>query len=103
MDLLRIELEDLKAEDFDLDLTAFSEDELERLLDEAITDGLTDPEEVPDLPDEPESALGDLWVLGRHRVVCGDSTNQSHFDLLMDGEQASRHGVYRSTVECGLR
>ena len=88
MDLLRIELEDLKAEDFDLDLTAFSEDELERLLAEAITDGLTDPEEVPDLPDDPESALGDLWVLGRHRVVCGDSTNQSHLDLLMDGEQA---------------
>jgi DNA modification methylase len=88
MDLLRIELEDLQAEDFDLDLTAFSEDELERLLAEAITDGLTDPEDVPDQPDEPESVVGDLWILGRHRLVCGDTTNQSHLDLLMDGEQA---------------
>ena len=71
--LLRVELEDLKFEGFDLGLTGFADLELAALLAET-TEGLTDPDDVPDAPVEPVTAPGDVWVLGRHRIVCGDST-----------------------------
>ena len=73
-DLLRIELGDLRDQDFNLALTAFDEDELERLLADALEEGLTDPDDVPDVPEEPTAKMGDVWVLGRHRLMCGDST-----------------------------
>lgn len=72
--LLKIELEDLKDLDFDLDLTGFGDDELAVLLAEK-TEGKTDPDEVPEAPAIPVSELGDVWLLGKHRVMCGDSTN----------------------------
>jgi DNA modification methylase len=71
---LRAELGALEADGFDLDLIGFGEDELGRLLAPPETDGLTDPDDAPDVPDEPVTVAGDLWVLGRHRLVCGDCT-----------------------------
>lgn len=73
-DLLKVELADLKALDFDIDLTGFGSGELADLLAEK-TDGLTDPDEVPEPPLEPVSVLGDVWLLGNHRIICGDSTD----------------------------
>lgn len=73
-DLLALELEDLKFEGFDLGLTGFADLELAALLAET-TEGLTDPDDVPDAPAEPVTVPGDVWVLGRHRIVCGDSTD----------------------------
>lgn len=73
-DLLKVELADLKSLDFNIDLTGFGADELADLLAEK-TAGLTDPDEVPEPPLEPVSVLGDVWVLGNHRIICGDSTD----------------------------
>tara|TARA_R100000329_G_scaffold50992_2_gene47096 strand:- start:1079 stop:2278 length:1200 start_codon:yes stop_codon:yes gene_type:complete len=72
-DLLTLELKDLVGEDYDLDLTGFSEDELSGLLAEQ-TEGLTDQDAVPDVPEIPVTVEGDIWVLGNHRLMCGDST-----------------------------
>ena len=73
-DLLKIELGDLTAFDFDLDLTGFGEGEIADLLADK-TAGLTDPDEVPEPPVEPVTVPGDVWVLGNHRIICGDSTD----------------------------
>lgn len=74
MDLLKVELVDLQGLNFDLDLTGFTGDELSDLLAEK-TEGLTDPDDVPDAPEIPVSCLGDVWLLGNHRIICGDSTD----------------------------
>lgn len=73
-DMLKVELGDLGALDFDISLTGFGEGEIADLLAEK-TAGLTDPDEVPDAPEIPVSCLGDVWVLGNHRIICGDSTD----------------------------
>jgi DNA modification methylase len=74
-DLLGLELLDLKNLDFNLGLTGFDEEELVRLLAaQDATDGLTDEDAAPATPQTPTSKLGDLWLLGRHRLLCGDST-----------------------------
>lgn len=85
-DLLRVELADLQAFDFDLGLTGFSDDELAGLLAQS-SEGLTDPDIVPDVPETPVSAPGDIWVMGDHRLMCGDSTVQTDVDKLMAGER----------------
>ena len=85
-DLLRVELADLQAFDFDLGLTGFSDEELAGLLAQS-SEGLTDPDAVPDVPETPISAPGDVWVMGDHRLCCGDSTVQSDVDKLMGGER----------------
>ena len=72
--MLRIELGDLLAEGFDLSLTGFDDSELATLLTEP-TGGLTDPDDIPEPPAEPASRAGDVWLLGRHRLVCGDATD----------------------------
>jgi DNA modification methylase len=88
-ELLALEFADLEAMDFDLELTGFSLDEIEAFdFDNDETEGLTDPDEVPDVPEEPVSKLGDLWILGKHRVLCGDSTSIDAVDKLMDGKKA---------------
>lgn len=73
-DLLRVELTELGEKDFDLGLIGFSADELATLLADK-TEGLTDPDQVPETPEVPVTELGDVWLLGKHRLVCGDSTD----------------------------
>jgi DNA modification methylase len=87
--MLSLELAELKLEDFDLDLLGFEQDELDALLnpEQAPTEGLTDPDEVPENV-ETRCKPGDLWVLGTHRLLCGDSTNVQHVERLMGGEKA---------------
>jgi DNA modification methylase len=81
---LRVELEDLAA-DFG-GLMGFSEDELAALLAEAtVEEGLTDEDAVPELAEEPVTRLGDVWLLGKHRLMCGDSTSIDAVDKLMAG------------------
>ena len=73
-ELLASELRGLAVDDFDLSLIGFNEVELAALLADK-TEGLTDPDDVPDAPDEPVTVLGDVWLMGKHRLVCGDSTD----------------------------
>jgi DNA modification methylase len=73
-DLLRVEFGELQALDFDLGLTGFSADEIGIYLADK-TEGLTDPDEVPEVPVEPVTVPGDVWVMGNHRLICGDSTD----------------------------
>ena len=84
-DLLPIELAALQDQHFDLDLIGFSSDELADLLDPGVQDGLTDPDEVPEPPDEAITQPGDLWILGNHRLLCGDSANPDDVNRLLDG------------------
>ena len=87
IDLLKLEFEDLEAAGFDLTLTGFDLGEIAALtLDE--TEGLTDPDAVPDAPAVPVTVLGDVWLLGRHRLMCGDSTSIDAVERLMDGQRA---------------
>ena len=81
---LRVELEDL-AGDFG-ELMGFSEDELVSLLKQDASEGLTDEDAVPDTPDQPVTVEGDIWVLGNHRLMCGDSTSIDSVEKLMDGK-----------------
>src|SRR3981189_2219988 len=73
-ELLGLELGELEVLGFDLDLVGFTEAERAALAAQ-LTEGLTDPDVVPDLPSEPVAGAGDVWVLGRHRLLCGDSTS----------------------------
>jgi DNA modification methylase len=84
-DRLPLELAQLQGMDFDLDLTGFSADELLRLLEPEGTEGLTDPDAVPEPPDEPTTQPGDLWRLGRHCLLCGDSSQPQDVDRLLGG------------------
>lgn len=85
--MLALELSDLIAEDFDLDLTGFSKGEVDTLLDDLLRgEGAAEGEdEVPNLPETPVSQPGDLWLLGNHRLLCGDSTRKAHVERLLDG------------------
>lgn len=84
--MLKLELADLKALDFDLDLTGFNTDEIDALLAEKGTEGLTDPDDTPEPPVEPVTRLGDVWVCGQHRVMCGSSLEMTAMERLC-GEQ----------------
>ncbi len=90
-DLLPIELGELQAGDYDLGLLGFDSEELARLLDPDVEEGLTDSDEVPEPPDEATTQPGDLWILGNHRLLCGDSSKSEDVDRLLDG--ASIHLV----------
>jgi len=90
-ELLPIELKDLRDAEFNLDLLGFSADDLGKLLEPGVAEGLTDPDEVPAPPDEATTCPGDLYVLGDHRLLCGDSGNAADADRLLDG--ASIHLV----------
>ena len=83
-------LEGLKADGSDLDLLGFDERELQQLLDRLGTDGgLTAPDDLPELPEEPVTQPGDLWLLGDHRVLCGDATDPHDVSFVMNGDLAS--------------
>lgn len=90
-DLLKLELEDLQDMDFNLELTGFELPELEDILgagEGGGTEGQTDPDAVPEAQEEPVSREGDVWILGRHRLMCGDSTDAGSVALLMAGAVA---------------
>lgn len=85
-EMLRVEFDELSDANFDLELTGFSLDEIEALQPELLTDGLTDEDAVPDVPEKPVSVLGDIWQLGNHRLMCGDSTSIDDVEALLNGE-----------------
>jgi DNA modification methylase len=87
-ELLAIELGELNELGFDLDLTGFDAIELEDLLDGEPMAGLTDDDEVPEAPEIPVSKEGDIWLLGDHRLICGDSTKAKTMKALMGDELA---------------
>jgi len=84
-DLLAIEVTKLQEMEFDLDVLGFAEEELAKLLDPEIQDGLTDPDDIPQPPDEAVTQPGDLWILGDHRLLCGDSGKAEDVDRLLEG------------------
>lgn len=81
-DILRLEVMDLKAENFDFAGIGFDDVDLAAILD--VTDGETDPEEIPEAPKRPYVRAGDLWVLGRHRLLCGDSTKAEDVERVLN-------------------
>jgi len=85
---LTAELQRLQELDFELGLTGFDVDELAKLLEPEQVQGLTDEDEVPEVPDDPVSKEGDIWVCGNHRLMCDDSTSIDAVDKLMDGRKA---------------
>jgi DNA modification methylase len=83
-EMLRLELGELGDLGFDLDLTGFSEDEIAALMPEQIEPGLTDEDEVPEISETPVTVLGDVWILGKHRLMCGDSTSIDAIEKLTE-------------------
>ena len=79
------ELADLQKADFDINLVGFTAEEIQDLFQTEVTDGLTDPDDVPAPPDQPETRPGDLWVLGEHRLLCGDAARAADVDRLLGG------------------
>ena len=86
-ELLKIELEQLKELDFDLGLIGFSDDELALLMGGETTEGLVDEDQVPELVDNPVTVLGDVWLLGNHRLMCGSSTEINSVSKLFNGNK----------------
>jgi DNA modification methylase len=86
-EMLRVELESLKEESFDLDIVGFTAEELEAILagPEETRDGLTDEDAVPDEQEAVVSAAGDMWVMGEHRLLCGDSTQMEAVEKVLAG------------------
>ena len=85
-DMLSIEFAELKDMDFDLGLTGFDADELAKLLQEPEKEGLTDEDDVPEAPEQPVTVEGDVWILGNHRLMCGDSTSIDALEKLCEGQ-----------------
>lgn len=85
LDLLKSEIEDLKELEFDINLLGFDDDFLDELMPDEEVEGLTDEDAVPEAPEDPVSVLGDVWSLGNHRLMCGDSTSIDAVDKLMGG------------------
>jgi DNA modification methylase len=91
LEILPIELNELREGGFDMDVLAFDEEELGKLLSSAqgVAEGLTDPDEVPEPPDDPTTQRGDIWILGDprngHRLMCGDSGSLADLGRLLDG------------------
>lgn len=86
-EMLTIELNDLLADGFALDILGFDAKELNALLEPEVIEGLTDEDAVPEIPDEPKTKLGDIYQLGNHRLICGDSSNQNDIDKLMANDR----------------
>ena len=89
-DLLKLEIQDLQNLDFDLDLTGFEFDDIEKLLESEPQEGLTDDDASPLVDEEkdPVTKPGDIWLLGDHRLICGDSTSPEVIAKLMAGSLA---------------
>lgn len=87
-EMLTIELNELLADGFALEMLGFDPKEIDALLEPEVVEGLTDEDAVPDVPDKPKTKLGDIYQLGNHRLMCGDSTSIDAVDKLMDGQKA---------------
>ena len=89
-DTLRLEIQELRTDDFHLDLLGFSQEELDSLLEvpDGVEEGKTDPDAAPKVQEQIVSRPGDLWLLGAHRLLVGDATCQTDVDRLMDGDRA---------------
>lgn len=90
-EMLKLELGDLRNEEFNLELIGFSQEEIDDLLDlgeEGGKTGLTDDDDAPDVAENPVSRTGDLWILGNHRLMCGDSVVLTDVERLMAGAKA---------------
>lgn len=87
MDMLAIEIAELGDAGFDLDVLGFDGDELTEIMAPKANAGETDPDDVPLPPDAAISVKGDIWVLGNHRLMCGDSSKPEDLDRLLDGER----------------
>jgi DNA modification methylase len=85
-ELLAVEFGELSDLGFDLDLTGFNADEIAALNPIESTEGLTDEDAVPEVPAQPVTVDGDVWLLGRHRLMCGDSTSIDAVERLCDGQ-----------------
>jgi len=85
MELLPLELMELQAMDVDLNSLGFSDEELADLLSAETKTGLVDPDAIPESPDEATTQPGDLWILGEHRLLCGDAGNSEDVDKLLGG------------------
>ncbi|HEH9455100.1 TPA: site-specific DNA-methyltransferase [Pseudomonas aeruginosa] len=87
--MLRIEIAALQDDDFDLSLTGFDADALAELMagDEPEGEGQSDDDAVPEVAETPVSRPGDVWLLGGHRLLCGDSTLAESYERVLDGEQ----------------
>ena len=83
LDSLKLEVDRLTELDFDISLLGFDEDMLAGLMEEEPSEGLTDEDDVPELEDDPVTVEGDVWILGNHRLMCGDSTSIDAVDKLM--------------------
>lgn len=86
MEMLSAEIESLKLEDFDIGLLGFDDAFLDNLPEPEPTEGLTDEDAVPEVPETPKTVLGDVWVLGNHRLMCGDSTSIDAMQKLTEGK-----------------
>jgi DNA modification methylase len=83
LEKLSVEIEGLEADKFDLNLLGFEDEFLKDLLHKE-NSGLTDEDEVPEVEENPKSKLGDIFVLGNHRLMCGDSTNKDNLKLILN-------------------
>ena len=88
-EMLAVEFEDLQNFDFDLHLTGFEPDELAKILLEPEKEGLTEEDDVPDIPEKPLTVEGDVWILGNHRLMCGDSTDFNAVEKLLQNKKAN--------------
>jgi DNA modification methylase len=82
--MLTIEMKELQEEGFDLDLLGFDDKELNALLEPEVVQGLTDEDAVPETPKEATTKLGDVYILGKHRLMCGDSTSITDMEKLIN-------------------
>jgi len=92
--MLALEFKDLQAMDFDIELTGFGLGDIDELLAEldATPEGATDADETPAVQADAVSQPGDVWLLGKHRIMCGDSTSADHVKTLLGGGHAASHG-----------
>lgn len=86
MELLPLELGQLQSSDFDLGILGFDQDELAKILGGELNSGQCDPDDIPAPPDEAIAQPGDLWILGDHRLLCGDSAKPEDLDRLLNGQ-----------------
>jgi len=84
-ELLALELAELDGLGFDVELTGFSDEEIKALMPVEVTEGLTDPDDAPAVQENPVTVPGDVWVMGKHRLLCGDSTSVDDLAKLTQG------------------